>query len=326
MAPARRRRRRQVVEPVEPPLALSAAAPVTVVPIRAASGGACPFLAGRGPASAARTPGERRARVASGRGPPLRSPDRRRDRVRPAPSASASCRMLQADERIGRIVGIARRPFDPARARLDEDDLPPRRRARPGRPRGGLRGRRRRRPPRLHDHGQGLARHDPRDQRRGHAEHLPRGRRRRGAAVRLRVVGGRLRLPPATTPCRITEDWPVRPAGAAVLRAGEGRGRAAAGGRGGAPPRPRRSTSCGRPSCSARTPSAPRTSSPARCMALGRPAGRPRRAGLPLPLPVLAPQLPLQFIHEEDVGQALPALRRRRRGRRARTTSPATAS
>ncbi|RFU22124.1 NAD-dependent epimerase/dehydratase family protein [Geodermatophilus marinus] len=31
--------------------------------------------------------------------------------------------------------------------------------------------------------------------------------------------------------------------------------------------------------------------------------GRPRR--LPLPLPVLAPDLPLQFVHEDDVGQAL---------------------
>ncbi|MBB3082280.1 NAD-dependent epimerase/dehydratase family protein [Geodermatophilus sabuli] len=31
--------------------------------------------------------------------------------------------------------------------------------------------------------------------------------------------------------------------------------------------------------------------------------GRPRR--LPLPLPVLVPELPLQFVHEEDVGRAL---------------------
>ena len=37
------------------------------------------------------------------------------------------------------------------------------------------------------------------------------------------------------------------------------------------------------------------------------------------------PALPLQFIHEDDVGQALPAVHRSAPARRAPTTSPATA-
>ena len=60
------------------------------------------------------TPGDRRAGVASGRGPPLRPADRRGDRpdrdvrLRPDPAAPGRRRGS------ARIVGIARRPFDPA--------------------------------------------------------------------------------------------------------------------------------------------------------------------------------------------------------------------
>ena len=109
------------------------------------------------------------------------------------------------------MVGIARRPFDPCRARLDEDDLPPGRRARPRRARAGVRRRRRGRAPGVHDHRHGRPRHDPRDQRRGHVERF-----------RAAAAAGAKRFVYASSvaaygfhrdnPVRMTEDWPVRPA------------------------------------------------------------------------------------------------------------------
>ena len=46
---------------------------------------------------------------------------------------------------------------------------------------------------------------------------------------------------------------------------------------------------------------------------------------LPVPIPALAPTLPVQFIHEADVGQAFLLVHRRPPALPAPTTSPATA-
>ena len=109
----------------------------------------------------------------------------------------------------------------------------------------------------------------------------------------------------ADNPDLITEDWPVRPAGPAVLRAGEGRARGAA----------RQAEAAGAPGPGAVPAAAaggarPRTRSAARTCCPGRSRrwagalfGRPRR--LPVPVPVVVPEFPLQFVHEDDVGQAL---------------------
>ena len=90
-----------------------------------------------------------------------------------------------------------------------------------------VRRRRRGRPPGLHDHGNRLPADDPRDQRRGHAD-----------AFAAAAAAGAQRFVYASSvaaygfhpdnPVGMTEDWPVRPAARSVLRAGEGRARAAA--------------------------------------------------------------------------------------------------
>ncbi|CAA9533573.1 MAG: NAD-dependent epimerase/dehydratase, partial [uncultured Solirubrobacteraceae bacterium] len=126
----------------------------------------------------------------------------------------------------------------PERARLDEDGVPPGRRPRRGGARGGVRRRRRRRAPRVPHHRRRVARDDPRDQRRGHAEHVPRRGRRGRRALRLRLVGGRLRLP-RRQPRRDDRGLAGAPGRSALLRAGEGGDRGAAARRGVPAPRAR---------------------------------------------------------------------------------------
>ena len=90
----------------------------------------------------------------------------------------------------------------------------------------------------------------------------------------------------------------------AVLRAGEGGARGAARRRGGRSTRSSRSTCCARRSCSGPNAVGAKDVLPGPLAPLGRRLfGRPRR--LPFPVPVLAPEHPMQFIHEEDVGRAL---------------------
>ena len=171
--------------------------------------------------------------------------------------------LLQDDDRIGRIIGIARRPFDPAERGWTKMEYR----------QGDVRD-----PDALREAfdgadvvvhlaflitGNASRRDDAGDQRRRHAEHLPGGGRRRRAAVRLRLVGRRLRLRrrQPEPDRRGLADPPGRPA---VLRAGEGGARGAAGSRRRPGTPSSRSTCCGRRSCSARTPSAGRTCCPDR--------------------------------------------------------------
>ena len=101
----------------------------------------------------------------------------------------------------------------------------------------------------------------------------------------------------------MTEDWPVRPAAHLFyaqekaeierLLAAEAAGASRA--------RPLPAAPADRPR--ARTRSAPRSCCPGRSRrSAAASAGSSRR--LPVPLPALAPTLPVQFIHEDDVGQA----------------------
>ena len=178
----------------------------------------------------------------------------------------------------------------PGRARLDEDGVPAGRRPRPGGAAGGVRRRRRRRPPGVPDHRQRLARDDPGDQRRRHAQRVPRRGRRRGPPVRLRLLRRGLRLP-------------RRQPGRGSTRTGRPGRRRGCSTRRRRPSwrtcsrrRPRRTPSwrcscCARRSSWVPTSSAARTSCPGRWPRSGRKLfGRPRR--LPVPVPVFVPELP----------------------------------
>ena len=213
--------------------------------------------------------------------------------------------LLQADDRMTRIVGIARRPFDPAAhgwtkmeyRRGDVRD--------PAALERGLRGRRRRRAPGVHDH----RRRRPRDTIRAiNVEGTLNAFRAAAAAGARRFV-----YASSVAAYGFHRDNPVghdrgvagAPGRPPVLRAGEGRDSSTCSPpRRPTPSRARASTCCARRSCSGRTRSAPRSCCPGRSAPLGRGLGRRRSAGSPVPLPVLAPALPLQFIHEDDVGQA----------------------
>ena len=136
---------------------------------------------------------------------------------------------LEADDRVAEVVGIARRPFDPAEhgwSKMEYRQGDVRDRA----PWPGLRRGRRRRPPRLPDHGT-ASRRSPATSTSA-ARSTPSGPRPAGcAAVRLRLVGGGLRLPrrQPRRDDRGVADPSRRPA---LLRPGEGRAGGAARGRG----------------------------------------------------------------------------------------------
>ena len=208
--------------------------------------------------------------------------------------------LLQQDDSVARVIGIARRPFDPAALgwtkleyrRGDVRDAEALGAAFEGADVvvhlaflivGGERG----------DH--------PRDQRRGHPQHLPRGGRGRGAAVRLRLVDRGVRLPPRQ-PDRHGRGLADPPGGPAVLRPGEGGARAPAA------PGGRRAPGDGALPAAASDRPGPdavggKVSIPAALAPLVRGAGAALRR---LPgLPVLVPDLPLQLIHQEDVAEAL---------------------
>ena len=107
---------------------------------------------------------------------------------------------LERSREVGHVLGMARRPFDPARDGVDEVGVPPRRHARP------CRGRRtgRRTPtssctsPSYHGRRDG----EPRGQPRRLAQRVRGDSGRRRRAARLRLLGGRLRLPPPRTRSR----------------------------------------------------------------------------------------------------------------------------
>ena len=103
--------------------------------------------------------------------------------------------LLQADERIARIVGIARRPFDAnehgwTKMTYRQGDV---------RDRAALeeafQGAEVVVHTSFHDHRGRVARDDPQDQRRGHAQHIPGGGRGGRPAIRIRLVDRRLWVP-----------------------------------------------------------------------------------------------------------------------------------
>ena len=136
----------------------------------------------------------------------------------------------------------------------------------------------------------------------GTAQRLPGGGGRRRPPVRLRLVGRGVRLPPRQPGA--DDRGLAGPAGAAVLRAGEGRAGApaAAARRGGTPDS--RSTCCARRSWWARTRVGAKDLLPGPLAPLGRRLAA-RLGRVPVPFPVAVPALPLQLVHEEDVGSAL---------------------
>ncbi|CAA9267707.1 MAG: NAD-dependent epimerase/dehydratase, partial [uncultured Blastococcus sp.] len=154
----------------------------------------------------------RHVRLGSGAAAPGRRPDRAGHRHRP-PS------------------------LRPGRARLDEDGVPAGRCPRPLGTGRGVRRRRRGGAPGVSHHRQRLPRDHPGDQRRRHPQRLP-GRRGGGSEpVRLRLVGGGVRL--ARRQPGVHHRGLAHPARRpAVLRPGEGRARGAAGRRGAGAPRP----------------------------------------------------------------------------------------
>ena len=103
-------------------------------------------------------------------------------------------------------------------------------------------------------------------------------------------------------PIGMTEDWPTPPRGPAVLRPGEGQALNACCRPGPRLPTDPPCTCCVRPSCSGRMPSARRACHAASLEALARASAR--WAGR-TPFPVPVPELPVQLVHEADVGQAL---------------------
>jgi nucleoside-diphosphate-sugar epimerase len=210
--------------------------------------------------------------------------------------------MLEADDRVRRVVGIARRPFDPAERGWSKMEYR----------RGDVR--------------------DPGALREAfagadvvvHLAFLITGNARRGTTRSVNVDGtldvfraaadaGARRFVYASSvaaygwhrdnPERISEDWPVRPAGRLFYAREKAElehlltAESAA--------RPELALYLLRPSVVL----GPNTAGgkdllPGPLAPLGRWLfGRPRR--LPVPLPVLAPTFPLQFVHEDDVGQAL---------------------
>jgi hypothetical protein len=93
-------------------------------------------------------------------------------------------------------------------------------------------------------------------------------------------------------PVGMTEDWPVRPPTSSSTRRRRPSSRTCSSRRRRSA-RARRSTCCARRSCSARTPSAARRSSPAARALNKHLQGMFRR--LPVPLPAAVPDIPLQF-------------------------------
>ncbi len=210
--------------------------------------------------------------------------------------------LLQDDERVARVIGIARRPFDPAE-------------------RGWTK----------MDYRQGDVR-DPDALRTAfdgadvvvHLAFLITGNAPRQTIRAINVDGtlntfraaadaGARRFVYASSvaaygfgidiPERIDEDWPARPAARLFYARRRPSSKGCSRPRP-VPTAPPSCTSCARPSCWGRTRSAARTCCPVRSprWAGGCSAGP---AGCPFRLPLLVPEHPLQLVHEEDVGRAL---------------------
>ena len=213
--------------------------------------------------------------------------------------------LLEADPRIERVVGIARRPFDPSEHGWSKMEYR----------RGDVRD-----PDALREAfadadvvvhlafmitGTASRETIRDDQRRGNAERVRgRGRRRRRRPLRLRLVGRRLRLP-SRQPDRDDRGVaraPGRPACSTPRRRPSSSSCCAS------RPTPTRVSRCicsARRSSSDRMPWARRTRCPSRSRRLAQRSARLRQpAPRADPGPAL-PICPMQFIHEEDVGQAL---------------------
>ena len=200
----------------------------------------------------------------------------------------ALLRALDADPLVERVLGMARRAFDPASLGPGEDRVPPGRRARPRRGRRARRRGRRARAPRVHHPRR--PRGDALDQPRGLAQRL-RGRPRREAA-RLHVVGRRLRLP-RRQPAAADRGRPGARHRRALLLGAEGRARGDAAR--GARRRGHRDL---------RVPAVHRRR---RRRARAR-RGVPRAAAQVARRPVLPdPGTPFQLVHTDDVALALAA-------------------
>ena len=218
--------------------------------------------------------------------------------------------LLQADPRIAHVVGIARRPFDPAEHGWNKMEYRRGDVRDPAALEEAFAGCRRRGPPRVPDHRHRSARHHPRHQRRGHAERVPRRGRGRRQALRLRLVGRGVRLPPRQ-PGRHDRGLAGPARRAPLLRAGEGRDSSSSWTRRPTAPGARALPAAPARSCSVRTRSAPRSCCPARSRRSARGLAR-LVSGCPSACRHRRPTLPVQFIHEDDVGQALAAVHRRR--------------
>ena len=244
--------------------------------------------------------------------------------ARRARSASRSCARWSARRDVERILGMARRAFDPAAAGLEQDRVPPGRRARP------------RAPSTRSCAGADVVVHlafiivagcDE-----SHSINLEGSRNVFEAAVAREVQAARLRVarspPTASTsdnPQPLTEDVPRarhRRRTPTPRRQGRGRGRCSA----------RCSTDCDtdayvfRP-CIVAGPEAPLLINSIPYVQLaGRLPGAVRALfdQVPILKPVLPdPGVPFQLVHHDDVATALRAGRARPRRARASTTSPA---
>ena len=156
--------------------------------------------------------------------------------------------------------------------------------------------------PRVHDHRRHrVARDDPGDQRRGHAQRVPGRSRGRREAFRLRLLGRRLRLPPRQPGARHRGPRVPRRTSSTPRR------------------RPRSSASCSPVSearrsstctcCGRRSSSGPhavvaRASCPRLSRSWGAASSARSSAARPCRCPCSSPSLRMQFIHEDDVGQA----------------------
>ena len=133
------------------------------------------------------------AHLSSGRA--RHGPDRRRHRADRRHRPLALVAALERHRDVGRVLGMARRPFDPAARGLDQDRVPPGRRARP---RGGRRAGGRAPTSSSTSPSSIVGAHE--ETREVNLEGLAQrvrgdGRRPRAQAARLHVVGRRLRLP-----------------------------------------------------------------------------------------------------------------------------------
>ena len=132
---------------------------------------------------------------------------------------------LERAREVKQILGMARRPFNPREPGLDEGALPARGRAQPpgGDGAGARRGRGR--PPRVHDHGQ--LQGEPPGQPRRVSQRVRGVHPLGGQEARVRLLGGRLRIPPRQPPA--ADRGRARPRQQPALLLGpEGGGRAAA--------------------------------------------------------------------------------------------------